>query len=280
MRRALPFMLALAACAPEPTPTELHTTVLSSVGEIMHPATVYVRFDEPKGELTVFEKLEGAQLAQGSAAAGTKLALTLEGRACELESGGPRTETETLEKNTDEVAPVREPGFRERQTKVISVTLRCADGLPPPGVKAPPSVPGWTVTLWLLGVIALGLALGVVHARFDSAGAAFVVVGVALLTAIATLAVSWKALDGGLAMSVPVLAMACGLAAFFAPLMASNNSDTPSRIAAGGFVVSAVAGPVIVSLSTPLWAGGAPLVAALVVLVGFAIFGAVSALGR
>jgi hypothetical protein len=281
--RVLALCCLLASCAPEPVAPELHFTVLPSVGEVLHPTPLYVRFDEPGKQLTLNAALDGPELARGSAVAGMKYAVTLEGRTCELESNGPRTETENVEKNTNEVTPVRDPGYRTRTTTVLGVTLRCADGQPPPGVVSASSVRGWAVMGWMSAAVVLGLLLGAMFFRgddSDSGALEFGSVALGIAALIAVLVFTWHHHTGGLVLSLPLLAAVCGGTGFLAALLALRNPDGRSRAGAVGMLLAGLAGPTLVSFTTPLWGGGAPLVAALVTLVTFAVAGAVAASGK
>ncbi len=267
----------LTTCAPEAVNPEIHASILPSVGEVLHPGQTYVRFDAEKHELVFFEKLEGRELGRGSVAEGTRTPVTLEGRACEIESRGTRTETETLEANTDPAHAPRNPGVRTRTTTVAKVTLRCADG-PAPGIVAPPSVEGWKAVGWVLPLLLAGLLIGV---RFTRGGDTGQLLGLALgaLTTLAFLVFSWRSVDGLLVLTLPLLGLAVGAAAFLAVLLWTEQKDTRSRVAAALFVLGGAAGPALIAKAYPLWAAGAPLAAAGVVVAVFATAGAVAVSG-
>ena len=266
MRRALLLCTVFAACAPEAVDPEIRATILPSVGEVLHPGQTYVRFDPEKQELVFFEKLEGRALGRGSVTAGTRVPVTLEGRACEFESRGTRTETETLEVNGNPATAPRDPAVRTRSTTVAKVTLRCADG-PAPGILAPSSVSGWKVAGWVLPL------------RGGDAGQ-FWALGLGALTGVGFLVFAWRALDGALVLTVPLLGLAVAASAFLAVVMWTGNRDARSRGAAVGFVLGGAAGPAIIAQAYPLWAAGAPLAAAGIVLLVLAVAGGVSVAGR
>ncbi|MFT3711833.1 MAG: hypothetical protein QM817_29695 [Archangium sp.] len=275
--------LLTTSCTPEPAPTELNATILSSVGEVLHPTSLYVRFDEPTTTLTVSTDIGGHELAHGSAVAGMKYAITLDGRACELESRGPRTDTETVTNDTSAVAPVRNPGNHTRTTKVLGVTLRCTDGQPLPGVASSGGVRGWDVTLSMAAMVVLGLLLGALYFHGDENDSwplslASLVLGIGALVAVFVFA--WHHHTGGLVLTLPLLAAVCGGTAFFAALMALNNAEARAKIGAVGMIIAGLAGPAILSLTTPTWGWGAPLVAALLSFVTFAIAGGVAVSGK
>lgn len=265
-------LIGSSACAPEPVDPELRRSVLSSVGEVLHPSTLYVRFDEPEHQLVVFDKLGGRELGRIPDTAGAKLALTHEARPCELESRGSTTDVETVANEKGPGSTTANPGHHTRTTKSAHVTLRCADG-PAPGVVSAPSIPGWRAFNGLLPFVWLGLFIGALYWRGDDQnqlGLQLGAMALGLVTLAAAFVLAWRTQTGALVLTLPLLAAVNGALGWFAALLWLGNDDTRSRVGAAGFIIAALTGPALLALYYPLWSGVAPL-AALGIVLGAAV---------
>ena len=255
------FMLVLFGCG-DPS-----SILITQVGEdswsTMKPTDVQLRLGKLDGGELVIAR-GGKEIARGPAAKGTRLAVPMDDRACEVIA------TNTYESTSTGVRPSmrRQPGDPKPQTRDLvsttlrglTVELRCADGPTPGsdaddlGAKSRPSLP------WGLPALILGLICGLLARPDGRDGARMAKSGTfGILAFIAAGVCASAMMEGAYAITYGILFGAWALAG----IVGGRLAEPGGKHTAAAFTVFAVAGPWILAAIWPMWTIGAPILALL-----------------